>query len=67
VVPTAEGPQTIDSHYTYTANDLSTGPFRGEFTGDHFTGSFEFTVLDGDCVTRPVTKLQLQLQGVLRG
>jgi len=64
-VPTAEGPQTIESHYSYEANKAATGPLRGEFTGSRYSGTFEIRVLEGDCVTQPVTKLELRIEGVL--
>ncbi len=67
VVPTADGPQTFDSHYAYTASKLSNGgPFNGEFQGNHYSGTFEFTVLEGDCVSKPITKVELRIEGILR-
>ena len=65
-VPTRDGPQQIESRYGYTAGKRSNGgPFRGEFKGTRFTGSFTFRVLEGDCVTKPVTKVELDLQGLI--
>lgn len=65
-VPTKDGPQQIVSDYTYFAAKPSNGsPFRGRFTGTRFTGTFEFRVLQGDCVTQPITKVELTLQGVI--
>lgn len=65
-VPTRDGQQEIESRYSYTAGKKSNGgPFRGEFTGSRFTGSFTFRVLEGDCVTKPVTKVELNLQGII--
>jgi hypothetical protein len=67
VLPTADGPVTIDSQYTYTAaKPENGGPFNGQFTGSRFTGTFEFTPLEGDCVTKPVTKIEVKAQGILR-
>lgn len=67
VVPTADGPLSFDSHYTYTAAKLSNGgPFNGEFKGSHYTGTFQFRVLDGDCVSKPITKVELKIEGILR-
>jgi hypothetical protein len=67
VLPTADGPVTIDSEYTYTAAKFENkGPFNGQFTGTRFTGTFEFRPLEGDCVTKPVTKIEVKAQGILR-
>lgn len=66
VVPTADGPQHIVSQFTYTAAKLSnSSPFRGEFTGSRFSGTFELTVLEGDCVTAPITKVEVTGEGLL--
>lgn len=67
-VPTADGPQRILSDFTFTYGDLSTkgGVVHGEFTGTRFSGSFEFTPTQGDCVTSPVTKAAVTGEGVLR-
>jgi hypothetical protein len=65
-VPTRDGPQHIDSEYRYTASKMSSGgPFRGEFSGTRFSGTFDVRVLEGDCVTKPVTKVELKLQGLI--
>ena len=69
-MPTANGLQTVISHYTYTAGDrvpTKGGMGAGSFTGSHFSGTFEFTVLEGDCVTKPVTKVRVFGEGILRG
>jgi hypothetical protein len=68
-IPTANGLQTVVSHYTYTAGDrvpTKGGMGAGSFTGSHFTGTFEFTVLEGDCVTKPVTKVRVFGEGILK-
>lgn len=65
-VPTRDGVQEIESRYSYTAGKKSNGgPFRGEFKGTRFTGSFTFRVLEGDCVTKPVTKVELDVEGII--
>ena len=65
-VPTEHGPQVVESRYSYFAAKPSNGwPLRGQFTGSRFTGTFELTPLQGDCVSAPITKVELQLQGVL--
>lgn len=69
-IPTAAGIQTVVSRYTYIAGDrLPTkgGVAAGSFKGSHFTGTFEFTPLEGDCVTAPVTRVRVFGEGILRG
>ena len=67
VVPTADGPQTIDSHYTYTAAKAENGgPFNGRFEGSRYSGTFEFRILEGDCVSAPITKVELRIDGILK-
>lgn len=69
-VPTAAGIETVISRYTYTAGDrvpTQGGLAAGSFKGTRFTGTFEFTPLEGDCVTAPVTKVRLFGEGVLHG
>jgi hypothetical protein len=68
-IPTADGPQQINSEFTATFGKLSNknGIFGGEFTGTRFTGSFTFTVLEGDCVTTPITKVRVTGDGVIHG
>lgn len=66
-VPTADGSQKIDSPFTATYGRLSNknGFFGGEFKGSRFTGSFKLEVLEGDCVSRPVTKARVTFEGLL--
>jgi hypothetical protein len=65
-VATAEGPQDIVSEFTYTAAKLSNGgPFRGEFKGTRLDGAIELRVLEGDCVTKPITKVEIKGEGIL--
>lgn len=69
-IPTANGIETVLSRYTYTAGDripTKGGVAAGSFTGDKFTGTFEFTVLEGDCVSKPVTRVRVVGEGILHG
>jgi len=69
-VPTAAGVVTVVSTFTYTAGDRPPthgGVVAGSFTGTHFTGTFEFTVLEGDCVSKPVTRVRVFGEGMLHG
>jgi hypothetical protein len=38
----------------------------GEITGPRFTGTFDVTKADGDCLWRPITKIHLKGKGHLR-
>jgi len=66
-LPTEAGSQVIDSQFTYTAAKPSNGsPLRGQFTGSRFTGTFELRPLEGDCVSKPITKVEIKATGVIR-
>jgi hypothetical protein len=66
-VPTADGSQRIDSPFRAVFGKTSNenGPFGGEFKGSRFTGSFTIQPLDGDCVSRPVTRARVNFEGTL--
>ncbi len=38
----------------------------GRFEGERFSGTFDVTLIEGDCVTRPVTRVRLDGRGMLR-
>lgn len=68
-IPVAGGIETVISEFTYTngGSHLPThgGLAAGEFEGTRFTGTFEFTPIEGDCVTAPLTKIRVFGEGVL--
>lgn len=65
-LPTAEGPETVRSHFEYTAAKPSNGsPLRGQFTGTRFSGTFDLRPLEGDCLTAPITKVEITAEGLL--
>lgn len=66
-IQTANGLQQITSEYRAVYGKLSNENwvFGGEFTGTRFTGSFRFTLLEGDCVTSPVTKIRVTGKGLI--
>jgi hypothetical protein len=37
----------------------------GEITGRRFTGTFDITKADGDCLWRPITRIRLKGKGLL--
>jgi hypothetical protein len=67
-IPTSDRDQHVTSLFTLTfGGKVPThgGLAAGEFKGDHFSGTFEFTPTEGDCVTKPLTKAHVTGEGVL--
>lgn len=58
-VPTNGGLQTFTLLFTFTYGDPSTrgGVVAGKFSGKGFHGTFDVTPKEGDCVTKPVTRV----------
>ena len=68
-IPTTAGTKEIGQSFTfsYGGRPPSGGGFvSGEFKGPHFSGSFEITPVDGDCIRAPVTKVHVTGEGVLQ-
>ena len=59
------GTQHVDDPFklTYRVDGRSV---VGEITGRRFTGTFDVTRADGDCLWRPVTKIRIKGKGHLR-
>jgi hypothetical protein len=59
--PTTGGPQhvsgTVKLKYGVLQGD---GPLGGTFVGERMYGKFQVTVLEGDCVTAPITRVHLR-------
>jgi hypothetical protein len=69
-IPTADGIVRVTSQFTSTNGDTvptHTGLGAGEFKATHFSGSFEFTPMEGDCVSAPLVKARVFGDGVLHG
>jgi hypothetical protein len=67
-IPTAAGLELVLSDFTFTfGNRLPThgGLAAGEFKGSRFTGWFEFTPTEGDCISSPVTKARVIGEGTI--
>jgi hypothetical protein len=58
-LPTNGGVQTFTLLFTFTYGEPSTrgGVVAGKFTGQGFHGTFDATPKEGDCVTKPVTRI----------
>src|SRR5437868_2933938 len=49
--------------FTFTYGGLSHGGITGTFDGDYYSGTVAFEVLEGDCVTTPITKARIAFAG----
>jgi len=58
-IPTSAGTEKFVAVYTMTYGEPSTrgGVVAGRFQGDGFHGTFDATPKEGDCVTKPVTRV----------
>ncbi len=58
-IPTSGGVQKFVATFTFTYGEPSThgGVVAGRVTGDGMHGTFDVTPKEGDCVTRPVTRV----------
>ena len=58
-IPTSGGVQKFVATFTFTYGEPSThgGVVAGRITGDGMHGTFDVTPKEGDCVTRPVTRV----------
>jgi len=65
-VPTDDGgTQHIDDPFTMTYR-VDGRSVVGEITGQRFSGTFDVTQADGDCLWRPVTRIRIKGKGTLR-
>ena len=67
-VPTSSGVQDISQGFTFTFGGKPPGNgglVAGDFRGERFSGSFDITPTEGDCITAPVTKVHVTGTGFL--
>lgn len=64
-VPVEGGSQHVDDPFTMTYR-IDGRSVVGEITGQRFTGTFDVTRADGDCLWNPITRIRLKGQGHLR-
>ena len=68
---TGDGPVPVRNVITFTYQPVP-GPSgslalaSGRFHGERFSGTFDVTLVEGDCVTSPVTRVRLEGRGMLR-
>ncbi len=61
MIPTAGGDVDLSDQGRFTRR-----AFGGDFAGKRYSGTFEFTPKEGDCLTKPVTKATVVARWTLR-
>jgi len=64
-IPTSSGPEHVTGHYTFTFGRLQDGLFSARYEGDRMSGTAEALPQDGDCASKPVTKIHAKGKGTL--
>lgn len=64
-VPVEGGTQHVDDPFTMTYR-VDGSSVVGEITGKRFSGTFDVTDADGDCLWKPVTRIRIRGKGHLR-
>jgi hypothetical protein len=73
-LPAGDGPVPVRNAITFTYQPVPGVPgaaaappvASGRFEGRRFSGTFDVTVIQGDCVTSPVTRVRLDGRGMVR-
>jgi hypothetical protein len=66
--PTADVDEEVTDTQTFTYGALSGGStFGGEFKGERYSGTFEVSPKQGDCVTTPLTKIRVVVRWTMSG
>ena len=63
---TLDGANVRDT-YTIVFPGMSQGTVQGTFDGERFSGTWTFSPTEGDCVTKPMSKGTLKVEGILKG
>lgn len=64
-IPTAGGPVHVTNPITFRYGIATGHVLGGTFEGESFTGTFEITSFEGDCVAHPMTVVVLRGEGFL--
>ena len=64
-IPVDGGSRHVDDPFTMSYR-VEGRRVVGEITGERFTGTFDVTRADGDCLRSPITRIRLQGKGLLR-
>jgi len=66
--PTANGQEKWADNGTWAAGAFKGGgAFGGEFSSDRVDGTFEVTPKEGDCVSKPLTKISVVIRWTMKG
>jgi hypothetical protein len=63
---TLDGANVRDT-YTIVFPGMSQGTLQGSFDGERFSGTWTFSPTEGDCVTKPMSRGTLKIDGTLKG
>jgi hypothetical protein len=67
-LPTAGGQVRWADQGTWAAGTFKGGgAFGGDFSSDKVTGTFEVTPKEGDCVSKPLTKISALIRWTIKG
>ncbi|MGH8990146.1 MAG: hypothetical protein ACRDZ7_01300 [Acidimicrobiia bacterium] len=67
-LPTGDGEENFKNKGTWAAGTFKGGgAFGGDFSGDRANGTFEATPKEGDCVSAPMTKLNVVVRWTEKG
>jgi hypothetical protein len=63
-IPTNDGTMVLTGPYTYTYGDYSANPgyVSGKFSGNGVHGTFKVRPLEGDCITKPITRVHVDAE-----
>jgi len=59
------GSKTVKDTLTFDFGRISHGVISGRYVGEHYSGTFTSTPVEGDCVTEPATKAVVKLDGTI--
>lgn len=66
-LPTANGKENVKNKGTWAAGAFKGGgAFGGEFQGETADGTFEATPKEGDCVSKPMSKMHVIIRWTLK-
>lgn len=60
-IPTKDGSTTLTAPYTFTYGDYTANPgyVSGTFSGKGVHGTFKARPVEGDCITKPITRVHV--------
>jgi hypothetical protein len=63
-IPSKDGGMVLTGAYTFTYGDYTANPgyVSGKFSGDGVRGTFKVRPLEGDCITKPITRVHVDAE-----